>query len=82
MKNKSNHEENNIGELKRRFVRQTHRRQVRTRFSPLEVSGNISLGYYRGIAQGREDAINDCIQLLKQHKLYDAVKILSHQKTD
>jgi len=57
-----------IGNLKEQFISRNPNRQHHQRFSANEASGAISLGYYRGLAIGKEDGMNLMGELiLKNH---------------
>lgn len=45
-------EDKSIGNIKSVFIAKDLRAQQHRRFSPLEASGNVALGFYRGKAQG------------------------------
>jgi hypothetical protein len=69
-------EEEVIGDLKRQFVKGSHRSQIHMKVSPTEISGNIALGYYRGLAVGEERRTKAVISLLKKKypKAADLIK--------
>lgn len=50
----SDREEKAIGDLKRNFVHRSPNRQRHVKFSASEVSGNIALAYYRGLAESQK----------------------------
>lgn len=54
-----------IGDLKKRFIKTGLKSQQRSNMSATEVSGNISLAYYRGLDESKKEIIKEVIYLLK-----------------
>lgn len=73
-----NKEEAVIGNLRDQFIKKSLRSQRYVQISPNLVSGNITLAYYRGLAEGRSDAVQACIGILKK-SFPDASKLLKEK---
>lgn len=55
-----------IGNLKDQFIKNNLRAQRVVGVSPTIAAGNTALGYYRGLAWGRHEAIKDAVTVLKK----------------
>ena len=63
----NNKENKCIGDLKANFVRSTLRGQHHNKYSPLQITGNISLAWYRGRQLGKEETIKEIRSWVKKY---------------
>ena len=78
-------EERVIGDLRRQHVHRSARRQKHVMSSPALASGNISLAFHRGLAQGRNEAHKESYRALKRKHpkaavwFYDELGLKDHK---
>lgn len=78
-------EEKVIGDLKRTFVHRDPSRQKHVKASAAEASGNIALGYYRGLSGGRIEGHTEAYRAIKRKDpklakwLYDELGLKDEQ---